>query len=266
MTFDTPSPAANRWRAELAAWAIPEHILARAPESPWGFPVELFRVEEPSQVDTPSRRRALEALPEGGSVLDVGCGGGAAAFALAARAGRLTGVDSDTELLEQFATTAERMGIDHREVFGSWPEAADQVEGADVAVCHHVAYNVADLPAFAGALSRRARHRVVLELTDRHPMVSTGPLWQRFHGIDRPDGPTAELAAEVLAEAGIEATVERFARPPREAPRSAIVTMTRRRLCLPADREPEVDAAMGPIPSFPPGGATCLWWDTNGTR
>lgn len=265
MTSLSPS-AADRWREELAAWAIPEHILAAAPEPPWGFPVELFRVAEPSQVDTPSRRRALEALPASGSVLDVGCGGGAAALALSSRAGQLTGVDSDAELLSQFAATAERMGIDHHVVFGSWPDAADRVADADVVVCHHVAYNVSDLAAFAGALSRRARHRVVLELTDRHPMVSTGPLWQRFHGIDRPDGPSAELAAAVLDEAGIGVTAEHFPRPPRAAPRSAIVTMTRRRLCLPADREPEVDAALGPAASFPPGGATCLWWDTGRTR
>ncbi|MDP9241458.1 MAG: SAM-dependent methyltransferase, partial [Actinomycetota bacterium] len=88
--------AADQWRDELASWAIPDEILAAASESPWGFPVELFRVAdavEPSMPDTPSRRRALEALPAGGSVLDVGCGGGAASLALAPPAGRLVGVD-----------------------------------------------------------------------------------------------------------------------------------------------------------------------------
>src|SRR6266508_3117592 len=32
--------ALERWAAQLEAWALPEEILARAPESPWGFPVE----------------------------------------------------------------------------------------------------------------------------------------------------------------------------------------------------------------------------------
>ena len=68
--------AAERWQAELAGWAIPDEILAQAPESPWGFPPELFAAP-PDPIDTPSRDRALEALPPGGSVLDVGCGGGA---------------------------------------------------------------------------------------------------------------------------------------------------------------------------------------------
>ena len=35
--------ALDRWRKQLDGWAIPEEILAAAPESPWGFPVGLFR-------------------------------------------------------------------------------------------------------------------------------------------------------------------------------------------------------------------------------
>src|SRR2546430_4648282 len=37
-----PGAAADRWRDDLAAWAIPQPILDAAPESPWHFPVELF--------------------------------------------------------------------------------------------------------------------------------------------------------------------------------------------------------------------------------
>src|SRR3954465_14601387 len=89
----TTSPAADRWREELAGWEIPPEILAQAPESPWGFPPELFAAP-PDPVDTPSRDRALEGLPPGGSVIDVGCGGGGGGLALgpppppAPRAGR----------------------------------------------------------------------------------------------------------------------------------------------------------------------------------
>ena len=32
----------DRWSRQLAAWAIPETVLAAAPESPWGFPPGLF--------------------------------------------------------------------------------------------------------------------------------------------------------------------------------------------------------------------------------
>ena len=42
-TERTRDDAADRWREQLAAWAIPEAILANAPESPWGFATECFR-------------------------------------------------------------------------------------------------------------------------------------------------------------------------------------------------------------------------------
>src|SRR5438105_9452665 len=100
--------AADRWREALASWAIPEDILARAPESPWTFPVELFasRARAAPATLTPSNRRALEALPEGGTVIDVGCGAGAASLALVPKAGRLIGVDPSASMLEAFQDKA----------------------------------------------------------------------------------------------------------------------------------------------------------------
>ena len=254
--------AAQQWRDELAGWAIPDDILAAAPESPWGYPVEMFRASDEPAADTPSRRRALESLPAGGSVLDIGCGGGRASLALVPPAGRLIGVDASAELLAEFVAAADRAGVDHSEVLGTWPDVAPRAPDADVVVCHHVFYNVPELPAFAHMLTAHARRRVVVELTDRHPLAGLGPLWQRFHGISRPAGPGADLAVAVLVEAGIDVGVERFVRPSRPADRDVIVALTRRRLCLTADRDPEVDEALGPDPSFPPRTAACLWGDT----
>ncbi len=253
--------ASKRWRDELAAWTIPEEILAAAPESPWGFPVALFRADEGDSDESPSRRRALEALAPGGEVLDVGCGGGRAALAIAPPAGSVTGVDESDSMLAAFAEAAGERGVTHREVKGSWPEVAGEAGTADVVVCHHVAYNVPLLGTFCVALSEHARRRVVLELTARHPMVATAPLWERFHGLSRPGGPTADLASDVLREVGIEPTVERFVLERRPADRAEIVAFTRRRLCLPASRDREVDEALGPD-----WGAfrelVTLWWDT----
>src|SRR5512135_2791286 len=98
------SARAERWAKDLAAWAIPQDILDAAPESPWGFPVELFlRRAQDEPAETPSRARAREALPDGGSVLDVGCGAGAAARALVPPAGVLIGVDESAEMLAAFS-------------------------------------------------------------------------------------------------------------------------------------------------------------------
>src|SRR5438270_13299542 len=138
-------PAAARWRDELAGWAIPEQIAAQAPEPPWGFPAELFPAAPREAADTPSRRRALDALPEGGSVLDVGCGGGAGGLSLVPPAGFLTGLDTSPAMLAAFDEAAGAAGVAHRTVEAAWP--AD-VEQHDVVVCHHVLYNVAALEGF----------------------------------------------------------------------------------------------------------------------
>ncbi|MDP9241427.1 MAG: class I SAM-dependent methyltransferase, partial [Actinomycetota bacterium] len=194
-------------------------------------------------------------------VLDVGCGGGAASLALAPPAGRLVGVDPSADLLAEFAAAAQRRGVAAEAVLGTWPAAAGEVETADVVVCHHVTYNIPDLAVFCQALTDKAQNRVVIEMTDRHPMTSTNRLWQQFHSLTRPTGPDATLAAAVLADAGIAANVERFERPARDIPRQVVVAATRRRLCLPADRDAEIDAALGPDYAFPSRATTCLWWD-----
>ena len=60
--------ALERWREQLDGWAIPEEILAAAPESPWEFPVGLFRSRARragSRPATPSNLEAARFLPEG---------------------------------------------------------------------------------------------------------------------------------------------------------------------------------------------------------
>jgi SAM-dependent methyltransferase len=250
--------AATRWRDALEGWAIPDEILAKAPESPWGFPPELFAAAA-DPVDTISRARAMEALPAGGGVIDVGCGGGAGGLALAPAAGRVVGVDQSAEMLTAFARAADARGIARRTVQGPWPLVAIAAGQADVVVCHHVLYNVADLVPFVQALDAAARHRVVCEITATHPMTTSAPLWQHFWNLGRPDGPDADLAAEVIREAGIDVQLERWSRPSRIVDRSVYVRMNRQRLCLPVEAEPEVDRVMGPTDR--PRDVATLWWD-----
>jgi len=104
---------------------------------------------------------------------------------------------------------------------------------------------------------------VVVELTGVHPVVGLNRLWRHFHGLDRPEGPSADAAAAVLAEAGIDFGTERAPRPLRRVlDRTAWVAFTRRRLCLPLDREPEVAALLdSQQPELPPGEVVTFWWD-----
>lgn len=252
--------AAARWRAELAAWVIPAEILAAAPESPYGFPVGMFTADaEPA--DSPSHRRAREALPAGGTVLDVGCGGGAAAMALVPPAELVVGVDSAPHMVQAFAAAAETRGVRHRELLGDWPDVAAEAGTADVVVAHHVTYNVPDLVPFALALDSAAGRRVVVEMTDVHPWVPTNDLWLRFHDLARPSGPTAVLCAQVLSATGLDVHTEAWQRPARRTDRPRTVAFIRRRLCLPVEAEPEVDAALPADYEFLPRGVTTLWWD-----
>ncbi len=250
--------AEQRWAEQLAAWAIPDEILAQAPESPWIHPVRMFTVtgDEP---DSPSRRRALEALPDGGSVLDVGSGGGRASLALVPPAGRLVAVDSREEMLR-----ADARGVLHEEHLGRWPDVEAGVPVADVVVCHHVVYDVAPLTAFAQALDRHAIRRVVLELPARHPLAGLAPYWKSFWDLDRPDGPSSDDCVAVLHEAGLDAHADvwdddwsaRRVLTPEEHAR-----FTRIRLCLPESREPEVAAALAAAPDAGPRRTATVWWD-----
>ena len=262
MTVSDGGPAAMRWAEQLEGWRIPDHILAAAPEPPWGFPVSVFAVDEIPTADDPTIRRAREALPVGGVVLDVGVGGGAASLPLGPDAALLVGVDPSEELLVSFAASAERHGFEHREVLGAWPDVEKEAPVADVVLCSNVFYNVADLVPFARALTAHARRRVVAELTDRHPLVWMARLWEQFHGLERPTGPTATDALAVLAEAGIEVSSEDTARRQRaHPPRHEWISLVRRRLCLPPERDPEIDRLAGRPEDRMVGRSVTLWWD-----
>ncbi|MGH9127794.1 MAG: methyltransferase domain-containing protein [Acidimicrobiales bacterium] len=260
-------PAESYWAHDLARWAIPDEILAAAPVPPWGFPPEFFRApSEPD--DSPSRARALEALPEGGSVLDVGSGGGAAGLALVPPAGELIAVDETPSMLAMVREAAAGLDaaghpVKLTTIEGRWPDVASQVPTADVVVCHHVFYNVSDLGAFATELGEHAKERVVVELTSRHPMASLNELWLHFHGIQRPVGPGADEALEVLAEVGIDASAEHFSRPPRwqGRDRALQVAFARQRLCLGPEADPEIESLLSPGADLLSTRAACVWWD-----
>ncbi len=271
------STAAEKWTEALASWAIPQEILAQAPESPWHFPVRVFarRAEAAAGSElTFSTLRAFEALPHGGTVLDVGCGGGAASLPLAAKASRLIGVDASVEMLNAFLENSRAAGVQAEAIEGSWPEVAQRVAVADVAVCHHVVYNASDLATFVLRLTEHARTRVVVELTQHHPTIDLNPLWLRFHGLVRPTRPTSDDAEAVLEELRLHPEREDWSAPRPGGYESIeeMVAHVRRLVCLPADRDPDIREAIGPRiverdgrVGYVDRPVTTLWWEGSGT-
>ena len=254
----------EQWQDDLASWAIPPHILDQAEEAPWSHPVAMFTVAG-EITDSPSHRLAREGVPSTGSVLDVGSGGGRAAFAVTPPAGTVVAVDHQQAMLDEFADGAVRRGVVHHEYLGDWPDVADDVPECDVVVCHHVAYNVADIVPFLQALNDHARHRVVLEIPMHHPISVLSPLWKRFWNLDRPTRPTAEDLYAICLAMGFDARIERWEDPEfgHRSPLSVAdeIRFTRIRLCLPAERSDEVAEALASAGPGRPRELVTIWWD-----
>jgi SAM-dependent methyltransferase len=239
----------DRWRSDLTAWAIPEHITAAVADSPWVLPRAVFarRADRVSAAPSgPSFERAFAALEPPGSVLDVGSGAGAACLPLLPRCTELTAVDSEPDMLDLLAKRAAASEVPLRLVAGRWPDVAAQAGIADVVTCHHVTYNAPDIEPFIAALTAAARRIVVVEMTASHPLAMLNVLWLRFHGLVRPERPTADDVLAILAAMGISVDSQRWQRPGGRDYESfsELIEVTRRRLCLPPDRAGEVADAL----------------------
>ena len=107
----SPQRAAQRWAAELDAWRIDPEILASVEENPYTFPPRLFAAREDADAaPSPLADLAREALPPGGSVLDVGAGAGAGSLGLAGRVGHLHAVDAQPSMLAALEESAACAG------------------------------------------------------------------------------------------------------------------------------------------------------------
>src|SRR3989440_3421049 len=142
-TLQTSQQLFDRWSSDLSRWGVPEAILAAAPEEPWVFPRGVFAGRARRQVIDragPSYHRAVEALPAGGSVIDVGSGAGAASLPLAPRASRITAIDTDPAMLSSLTAIAAGLGAEEGRdrapeggtVAGRWADVAGPAPAAAV--------------------------------------------------------------------------------------------------------------------------------------
>jgi SAM-dependent methyltransferase len=264
MTTDsTETRPGDAWRRGIADSAPPQAIADAAPPRERFLEPERFRWDpeaDARQPTPPSRLRAMEALPDGGTVIDVGVGGGKASLGLASRAGLIIGVDPSEDMLASFTASAAALGVAARGVLGSWPEIGAEVEPADVVVSNNAVYGLTEIEDFVEALTAHARHRVVIDVSNEPPPPGMGPLWKAIHGTDRPFRPVADDLEGVLVAMGLKVERDNWVvegRPRDTAPGS--VAFFRRRLMVGEDRDAEIAEVMRTLAPTSHTRAA-LWW------
>lgn len=261
MDQEDPGTLARRWREALADWEIPD-VLAAAPA---------FIDSGPGRFSTGVAAEALAECRGDRTVLDVGVGAGAASLALRDRVSEIIGMDENTSMLTRFAGAAAAAGVAARTVLGRWPDAAESVPVADVVICAHVLFSAPDIVPFVEALTTHARSRVVVEVCANHPATILNPLWTALHGINRPEGPTAAEAIEIIDGLGLAPRWHAWERPVvvDGTDWNQLVAAMSERLSVGPERAPDVAAALrglGATPDVPHlGGPTrgvvTIWWD-----
>lgn len=248
---------ANNWADDLATWAIPKEILDQAETTPFIHPVSQFDV--PKEIpNTPSHLRARELNPD--SILDIGCGGGVAAFATDAPL--VIGVDQQQGMLDLFAKNATARGRKSQTFLGNWQDIADKVPKADVVAVHHVLFNVPEIEQFLKDLNSHANKRVIIEIPTKHPLSDFNPAWKHFWNIDRPSKPNGEDVVSIARELGFDAKFEIWKGDfGREIDLDQTAEILQIRLCLPASRRQEVKEFLIANPREEKRELITIWWD-----
>jgi ubiquinone/menaquinone biosynthesis C-methylase UbiE len=167
---------------------------------------------------TAMRRRVDASLPQGGTVIDVGCGTGTFAIALATerRDARLIGIDGDSEILARAKAKPGEEWVEWREgIAGKLPLADDSADVVTISlVLHHL---LPDQKREAMAEVRRVlKPGGSFQIADwgrpHDPAMSALFLIsQAIDGFERTADHRAGRIPQMVREAGFD-SVERYAR------------------------------------------------------
>lgn len=209
------------------------------------------------------------------TVLDVGAGPGRHVLPLARLAKHVTAVEPSEAMRTLLARNLASQGLRNVAVVaGEWPDVGNAVGSADVVVCSHVVYGVADIAPFVRQLHAAAQQRVVVALRFGQREEALLDLFARVWGEPRCLAPTAVDLFGVLAQLGLFANVQvvPFPQPRAFDDLDDAIAQVKADLLNPvgakadalirADLERRLVRRDGKLTfDLPPAWAALLWWD-----
>lgn len=131
------------------------------------------------------------------TVLDIGAGGGRYALPLAREVSRVTAVEPNPKLAASLRRHAADDNLPNLHVMEqSWEDAT--AEPADLTLCAHVVYGVADITLFIEKLRTHATERVAIVAHMEGPLAFLAPFWEAVHGEPFVNLPAAPELVRVL--------------------------------------------------------------------
>ena len=220
--------------------------LGRDTSNYWATRSDFFRPSVRRQ-DGPDAflARVMAQLQPDMTVLDVGAGGGRYAIPLCSRARQVVAVEPAAPMVQVMREEAELAGADNLRVVASdWGTAA--VDAADIVICSHVIYPIADVEPFLRKLDEKTRGVCLLYLNAGQPPWEMQDLWLQFHDQPARPQPTYIDADNLLHQMGIYANVEVIAyqRPRAVGAGTFEEAAERLRETLVLDRHPETTARL----------------------
>jgi len=207
--------AIQQWKTMVEAEHAQSEKMRRhepPPSDHWRPYAQRFRAD-PWRTDDLLVNRLKREVQTHQTVLDVGAGGGSLSLPLALSCRHVTAVEPSSSMAEVLNQQASDFSIQNVSlVQAKWEDA--EVEAADVVLCCHVLYVVADIETFVRKLESHARQSVLVVLFKSAPQSQTYHLWKRIHKEERLALPCLPEFQEVLSELEIDAQVEIL--PPQE--------------------------------------------------
>ena len=197
--------AIKAWKQRVEAHhAQSEAVMAAAAWSDddfWQPYARFFRLD-PRREDDPVLDALLSMVEPDSTALDVGGGAGRLALPMALRCKHVTVVEPSSSMIEQLREAASEAAIENYSVTQALWDVAE-ADAADLALCAHVLYGVADIEPFIRKLEAHANSVVVVLVFVESPMNRISRFWKPVHGEERIDMPALPELMNVLWEMGI---------------------------------------------------------------